>query len=146
MSLVEIFVKPVHEPGSHLEGVDGADTGNNALGEGVGLAENLQDSGFVASFYSGHDAHDDDCRGGNAQTDECELPLDNKGDDEGRDKGGQSLERETELLCDAALNQASIGGSLRGNRAAGAKVVKGDFLAKSSSKIGMADVSYNAVG
>ena len=125
--------------------MNGAGAGEDALGEGVGLGVDLQDPGLIASFDAGDDTHDDDGGRGNAETDEGELPLGHKGNDEGRHKRRQALEGEAELLGDASLNQLAVGGCLCGNGAAGAKVVVGNLLAEGGAKVGVTDVADDAV-
>jgi hypothetical protein len=100
----------------------------------------------VNSLHGGNDSHDNDGGRGNAQADESELPLHNKGDDEGSEEGGNALEEKTKLLGDTGLDQATIRGSLSGDGTTSTKVIVGNFLTKSGAEVLLSDVAYNTVG
>lgn len=91
-------------------------------------------------------AHGDDDGRGDAQCNQGELPVGGKGHRKGGYKGCHALECKSELLRDAALDEAAVAGGLRGDGAARADVKVGDFLAEGGAEIGRADVANDAVG
>src|SRR6476620_11288271 len=61
------------------------------------------------------------------------------------DKSREPLERESQLLGNASLDQAAVGGRLGGDGAPGAQVEVGNLLAEGGFEIGMTDVAHDSV-
>lgn len=145
MSLLEIRIEFLDQPRAHLKSMNSSRAGKDTLGEGVGLRVRREDLGLQTSLEDTDNDHNSDSCRRDAEADECELPLNYKGDNEGCDEDGETLEGETELLGDAALDELPVRGGLRSDGSSGAKVVIGDLLGERGTDVGAANIADDAV-
>ena len=145
MGINQIFVEDGDKTRPHLKCVDGASTGKNTFGKGVGLGVDVEDLGLVAGFYPGNDPGDKHGGGCDAKTNESELPMHNERHDEGCDESREALKRKSQFFADTALYESSVGGGLCRDGASDAEIVEGNLLAESGSDVLVTDVPNNSV-
>jgi hypothetical protein len=105
----------------------------------------LEQFALVACRQTTHYAHDDHSCRRNTEADESQFPLDDECDYEGREKSGETLESETQLLANASLNHAPVRRSLCCDGSSRAEVEKCHFLSQSGLKVVVTNVADYAV-